>query len=245
MISTTSKAGVTMRRIVRHSRRLIFCGLIVSLVSAPAFCLAYDDFYWFDAMGMQREAIATQEEAARAPLREKRMDEVGQEQLVDRQEHELYFEGVMEGSKEAAGRPRAHYYRKPGFISTDAPASPQTVTLKTLTYLYERGVFWVAVGDRYMAVAAPVGAVVNALPPDSGRVFAKTTGTYYSFGVFFAPTKENKFQVIKPPAGILVDYLPDGYIEVEVKGVTYFKFGEVYFKPFVAGGAAVYQTVDL
>lgn len=247
-----------MRQIIPNmahiSARLLSCSLLSLLLLVPTISWAIDnDWNWnnnWDWWGvysiqMQRESQSAADEAARQIYREKRADELEQQRKAQGKEHEVYFESVMESSKGAAGRPRNLYYRKPGFITTEAPVNAALVTVGDTTYSYDRGIFFLAAGKQYIALIAPVGAVVDTLPEGSDPIIRASSTYYYYFGTFFASTKDGKYQVIKPPAGLLVGYLPDGYQQVEVNGQTFYKFGDVYFKPFLAAGAAVFTTADV
>lgn len=224
---------------------------VITCVLLPAAVRADDDdwgYGWssYDALQMQREAQSAADNRMEQEYKQKRADELEQQRKQDAKEHEAYFNDILETSKAASGSPRGSYFRKPGFTSTDAPANPQTTVVNNITFLYDRGVFWVSTGSLYIVVNAPVGAVVDSLPDGASKVLAASGSAYqYYFGVFFALREDGKHEVVKPPAGLLVSYLPDGYQTVQVKGKTMMKYGEAYFQPFLAAGAAVYSTVSV
>ena len=49
--------------------------------------------------------------------------------------------------------------------------------------------------------------------------------------------------VVKPPAGLNVTYLPDGYETKSTKDATLYKVGNITFKPVFVLGVLVYQVV--
>ena len=140
--------------------------------------------------------------------------------------------------------PRGVYYRKPGFISGEAPGSgAQVIEEAGVKVFYEQGIFWVKQGTQYVVIAAPVGVVVDTLPAATTRVATKTAGEYgYFFGTFFQ-RQEKKFVIAKPPAGLNVTYLPDGYETKGTKEATLYAVGNITFKPVFVMGVLVYQVV--
>ena len=43
--------------------------------------------------------------------------------------------------------------------------------------------------------------------------------------------------------GIDRDQLPDGAVDQNIKGATYFTFGGAYFQPFYSGSSVIYEVV--
>jgi hypothetical protein len=180
----------------------------------------FDDDFDFTILQMQRESIAAQEEQAREAGRAIRREEVEQLKEQDSTEREEYFQSVMEASQAALRAPRGAYYRKPGESSQESPTNAQSVEVGGVAYLYDQGVFWMLPGPPFIVVVAPYGAVVDTIPAGAYRVPGKGATRHYYFGTFFEE-KSGKFEVIKPPPGTLVSYLPDGYRQEQVQGKTY------------------------
>jgi len=197
-----------------------------------------------DLLRMQRETLSSQEEQAREAGRVRRRDEVEKVRQKSSAEHEAYYDAILEDSQAALRAPLGVYYRKPGYVRTDAPASDgSAVEVGGISYQYDQGIFWLQQGARSIVVTAPVGAVVNTLPQGVTRVPAKTGPVWYFFGTFFAE-KGGGYQVIKPPVGITVFYLPDGYSQERVNGVGLYRFGDILFKPVFVQGVLAYQAVE-
>jgi hypothetical protein len=234
---------------------ILFCFALagqITFVPLPAAAFTsdfdeHDDHDDFDSdltiLQLQREAISSQEEQAREAGRARRRDEVDQMQESQSIERQEYFQSVLEASQAALRAPRGAYYRKPGDTSQEAPADAQTVEVGGIGYLYDRGLFWLLPGPPFIVVVAPYGAVVDRLPAGAYRIFSKQAPRYYYFGIFFEE-RSGKFEVIKPPAGTLVSYLPDGYQQEQSQGTTLYTVGPTSFKPVFVQGVVVYQVVE-
>lgn len=203
----------------------------------------WDDFNW-TILQMQRESIAAGEEQAREAGRAKRRDEVEQSQGKTSAEREAYFESVLETSRAALRAPRGVYYRKPGYLSREAPGNGvRSITVGGVAYLYDQGIFWVQSGTQYIVVTAPFGAVVDSAPAGAARVPAGEESLLYFFGTFFRERGEG-FEVVRPPAGTVVNYLPDGYRLEETKDGARYVFGEIVFQPVFIQGVLFFKVVD-
>jgi hypothetical protein len=202
-----------------------------------------DDDFGLTILQMQREAISSQEERAREVGRERRRDEVEKLQQQQSSEHEEYFQSVLEASQASLRAPRGAYYRKPGESTQEAPSAAKPLEVAGVGYLYDRGVFWLTPGPPFIVVTAPYGAVVEELPAGAYRIFGKEAPRYYYFGTFYEE-KDGKFEVVRPAAGTLVSYLPDGYQTDQAQGTTRYLFGPTHFKPVFVQGVLVYQVVE-
>jgi Ni/Co efflux regulator RcnB len=192
----------------------------------------------------QQEDREWAQEDAREAGREKRRDEVVAQQAADSAEHAANTDAIIEASKASVQAPRGVYYRKPGFISGEAPGSgAQVIEEAGVKVFYEQGIFWVKQGTQYVVIAAPVGVVVDTIPAATTKVATRTAGEYgYFFGTFYQ-RQEKKFVIVKPPAGLNVTYLPDGYETKGTKEATLYAFGTITFKPVFVMGVLVYQVV--
>ena len=231
----------------------IFSTLLAGLLLAPAQRAAawddwgggYDSGYGgydsFDAQDSRESA----EESAREAGREKRREEVEQKKAATSAEHAAYTDSIMESSKASVQAPRGVYYRKPGFVSGEAPGSgAQVIEEAGIKVYYEQGIFWAKQGTQYVVIAAPYGVVVDTIPAATTKVATKTAGEFgYFFGTFFQ-RKDKQFVVVKPPTGLNVTYLPDGYETTGTTEATIYKFGNTTFKPVFVMGILVYQVVS-
>ena len=53
---------------------------------------------------------------------------------------------------------------------------------------------------------------------------------------------EASYEVVEPPAGATVPYVPEGAVEKKVDGETYFVAGTTYYKAFYSGSDVVYMV---
>jgi hypothetical protein len=61
-------------------------------------------------------------------------------------------------------------------------------------------------------------------------------------GAFYARV-ENGYKVSPPPVGSTVSTLPSGAVDQNIKGTTYFVFGDAYYRPFYSGSSVIYEVV--
>jgi hypothetical protein len=247
---------MTMKMRSTIAIRALLPGLLAALLcmAVPPPALAWVDdwgnswndgwreYMWYNYQ-LQKDAQSSAEESAREAGRQVRRDELEKQRKATSQEKEAYFDAILDASKAALNAPRGVYYRKPGYTTGDGPgpATP-TVTVNGVTYIYDRGVFWLQAGGRYIVVTAPFGAVVDSLPDGYSKIPAGDKTYYYFFGTFFQP-KGDKYEVIKPPAGLVVGYIPDGYLTETAKdGTSTYRFGEISFKPLFIQGIVAYQV---
>jgi len=72
----------------------------------------------------------------------------------------------------------------------------------------------------------------------------------YANGAYYeekAPEKEGgeaSYEVIEPPPGATVPYVPEGAVEKEIGGETYFIAGSTYYKAFYSGSDVIYKVVE-
>ena len=202
----------------------------------------WDDY--LDTMErMQRESISSQEEQAREAGRAVRRDELERSREKALAEREAYFQAILETSQASLRAPRGVYYRKPGYTSAEPPpATATTVEVGGVTYIHDRGIFWLQQGTDYLVVTAPVGAVVAALPLGAARVPTGSGAYWYFFGTFFAG-RDGAYAVVKPPEGLTVYYLPDGYTQEKAGAADVFRFGETLFQPVFVQGVLAFQVI--
>ena len=64
------------------------------------------------------------------------------------------------------------------------------------------------------------------------RTIVRGRPYYYYYGTFYAPVADNsdEYQVVAPPAGAVVDALPEGYEVAEVDGKPYLMLDGTYYE---------------
>jgi len=236
---------------IRPKFTLTLCSALLAgvLLASAQPAAAWSDYGGYDSYGGgwdvdQQEDREWAQEDAREAGRAVRRTEVEAQKAAASAEHAANTDAIIEASKASIQAPRGVYYRKPGFISGDAPGEgAQVIEEAGVKVFYEQGIFWVKQGTQYVVITAPVGVVVDTIPAATTKVATKTAGEYgYFFGTFFQ-RQEKKFVVVKPPAGLNVTYLPDGYETKGTKEATLYAVGAITFKPVFVMGILVYQVV--
>ncbi len=163
-----------------------------------------------------------------------------------------------------------HLLRLGAYVAT-RPRYTTTVVVTGGTYYYTGGVYYVSSGSGYVVVHAPPGAVVYAVPAATTIVYSGRTAYYYYGGTYYVPSdqpapqpeatseddteggtsdapemidSDHTFEVIEPPIGATVPYVPEEAEGVKVNGRTYFVFEGTYYQPFASDGETIYMVVE-
>ena len=97
-------------------------------------------------------------------------------------------------------------------------------------------------GPQYIVVTAPFGAVVDSPPTAASRVQAGSELLLYFFGTFFRERPDG-YEVVRPPAGTVVGYVPDGYTLESAQDGARYTFGEITFQPVFIQGVLSFKVV--
>ena len=74
--------------------------------------------------------------------------------------------------------------------------------------------------------------------------FANINSQYfYEDGVFYVVNKKNRYEVIVPPAGALVDQLPDDYDTIVLNGVEYYKVDDTVYRLVLVDGIPALEVL--
>jgi hypothetical protein len=123
------------------------------------------------------------------------------------------------------------------------PSTAEPVTVDGRSLQYDKGVFYEKRGASWLAVAAPVGAAIRSKPMGSSTVFAGGKPHIYYFGAFYVYDGASRaYVVVAPPAGAMVDYLPDTAKKVEWKGGTYYEYAGTRYKPYYRGSSLAFEV---
>ena len=157
------------------------------------------------------------------------------------------------------------------YIAT-RPRYTSTVVVTGTTYYYWGGVYYISQGTQYVVVVPPPGAVVYAVPAPTTVVYANTQPYYYINGTYYVASdkpaqlpKENpeskekatdaskdpkmteaedhSYEVVGPPPGATVPYLPEKAKKKEIGGKSYFVYNDTYYRAFASDGDTVYMVV--
>lgn len=66
---------------------------------------------------------------------------------------------------------------------------------------------------------------------------------YYDDGVFFTKDADGKYITIVPPAGALVQELPDDYDTININGGEYYKVDDTVYRTTIVDGAAYFEVL--
>lgn len=107
-----------------------------------------------------------------------------------------------------------------------------------------------AIGHHRTAFSASRGtqALIRAVqfasspPPSCSSVSIGSAIDLDHGGAFYAAVPGG-YQVIPPPVGATTWTLPDGAVNENVGGVTYFAYGDAYYRPFYSGSSVFYEVV--
>ncbi len=75
-----------------------------------------------------------------------------------------------------------------------------------------------------------------------GDTVQYANGAYYEEKPPEVEGAEPSYQVIEPPQGATVPYVPEGAVEKKVGSETYYVSGDTYYKAFYSGSDVVYMV---
>lgn len=92
------------------------------------------------------------------------------------------------------------------------------------------------------AMAKASGTLANSLGLVQSYADAGTE-YFYNDGVFYVKGADGQYKVIVPPAGALVESLPDDYETIELQGQTYYKVDDTVYRMVVSDGKALFEVL--
>lgn len=110
------------------------------------------------------------------------------------------------------------------------PKQGKTIKFQGNRYAYKDGVFYQRSRGRYLVVSAPIGIEVSEIPATSYRVALPAATYFYYYGNFYRRNGLDRFEVIAPPSGAIVNALPRGYHLYRISGREYFVHGDTYYQ---------------
>jgi hypothetical protein len=86
---------------------------------------------------------------------------------------------------------------------------------------------------------------VKVLPTNYIQIVLNDLNYFYHYGTYYVAVGK-KFEVVKPPLGLQVDELPNGYKLVSNNGRTYYVVDGVTYKRIVLeSGIRVFQVIEI
>ncbi len=149
------------------------------------------------------------------------------------------------------------------------PRYSTTIVVTGTTYYYYGGVYYATSGSGYVVVSAPPRAVVYAVPTSTTVGYVGSAPYYYHGGTYYVATDkpadqppppeiddpeddsvgeemtadDHNYEVVAPPIGATVPYLPDEADEETIAGTTYMVHEGTYYRPVVSEGETIYMVV--
>ena len=157
-----------------------------------------------------------------------------------------------------------------GVYYATRPRYSTTIVVTGTSYYYSGGVYYAHSGSGYVVVQAPPTAVVYAVPTATTIVYVGSAPYYYYGGTYYIATDkpaeqpppsmsdepdendieqemtddEHNYEVVEPPIGATVPYLPDEADEETIGGMTYMLYEGTYYRPFISEGETIYLVVE-
>lgn len=104
----------------------------------------------------------------------------------------------------------------------------------------------IAAQNQAMAMNQQLAAQAYSLANELGLVqsyAAADSEYYYQDGVFYVQDKNGEYKVIVPPAGALVEVLPDDFDTVTLNGEEYYKVDDTVYKVTVIDGKPYFEVL--
>jgi kynureninase len=103
-----------------------------------------------------------------------------------------------------------------------------------------------AAQNQTIAMNQQLAAQAYGLADELGLVqsyAAADSEYYYQDGVFYVQNKNGEYKVIVPPAGALVEALPDDFDMVTLNGEEYYKVDDTVYRVTVAEGKPYFEVL--
>jgi len=123
----------------------------------------------------------------------------------------------------------------PGAVVYAVPTATTVVYVGTTPYYYYGGTYYVATSlpaQRPPAQTPPAGTPQSS--PDSSAATESLPEMRQD---------DQNYEVVKPPAGATVPYLPEEAKEETIRGKKYFVYDGTYYQPFSSEGDVIYMVV--
>lgn len=104
----------------------------------------------------------------------------------------------------------------------------------------------IAAQNKEIARGSSQAGISYGLADELGLVqsyAAAGTDYYYQDGVFYVLGVNGEYKVIVPPAGALVETLPDDYDMVTIKGEEYYKVDDTVYRVTIDGGKPYFEVL--
>jgi hypothetical protein len=132
---------------------------------------------------------------------------------------------------------RIHYYNTVNENAQTIAAQNETIAANNAVIASQNAKI-----ARGTAMAQASGDLASSLGLVQSYASASTE-YYYNDGVFYVKGADGQYTVIVPPAGALVETLPDDYETIELGGGTYYKVDDTIYRMVVIDGKACFEVL--
>mgnify|MGYP000866481661 CR=1 FL=1 len=95
-----------------------------------------------------------------------------------------------------------HYYPRHGEVIPALPGGSISIGFGGGHFYFHGGVWFRALGGRFVVIAPPIGVIVPLLPPAYATLWIGGAPYYYANGVYYALAPGQGYAVVDPPPGI-------------------------------------------
>jgi len=140
----------------------------------------------------------------------------------------------------------------PGAVVYGVPTATTVVYVGETPYYYYGGTYYVATNKpAEKPDTTEINVNVNVTTGDDGekelQTITSTATTADGKEVELPPVPlndEQNYEVVQPPVGVTVPYLPDSAQEESVGGKKYMVNEGTYYRPFASDGDTIYMVVE-
>jgi Family of unknown function (DUF6515) len=137
-----------------------------------------------------------------------------------------------------------HNWHPLGYFAVSLAQNVFLLSIANQQYYYDEGVYYQPATGGYAVITAPLGAIVNSLPPGYETTMVGNDYYYYYGGTFYIDTG-NGYQVVQAPFGAVVTQIPDGAVQQDINGQTYLFYSNTYYQPVSLKGVDAYEVVQV
>ena len=125
----------------------------------------------------------------------------------------------------------------PGAVVYSVPTYSTVVYVGETEYIYVNGTY-------YVPTTKPAESPPPPDPNATETASAEGAGEDPSDIPMHETEDDENYEVVAPPPGATVPYLPDDADEVKVNGKAYYVYNGTYYRPFASDDDTVYMVVE-
>jgi hypothetical protein len=124
------------------------------------------------------------------------------------------------------------YYHAPryDYVVTSVPGHTTVIRHGGVAYHCHQGIYYIKRPAGFVVVSPAFGLRVTVLPRGYSRIVVAGVPYFYYYGVFYRPVTAGSYVVVRPPAGIVVDALPQGCQAKYIGNTEYQELNNVVYQ---------------